>query len=151
MTRAPGTHLQARLEAFAELLRPLAEQAETGTPHYVYVEDYFGREWESGGWLCEAHAEAYTAKYGGKINANPYGVTDDSICCCRMCGMLLDPSSLTDEGIEPELEHWEASILEPVPSQYWELYQLVWAVRYAGPTEIRERVAALQERLGVGA
>lgn len=140
--------LQQRLDAFARLLEPLANQAQTQTPFYVKVEDYFGQELESEGWLCEEHAEAYTARYGGEIIPNIYGTEEDSICLCNVCGQLLAPFGLTSWGARQELDHWESlPTISRTPEHCWELLHLVEAVDASDCADIRERVAALQSRL----
>lgn len=137
-----------RLEAFARLLEPLANQTQTQVPFYVEVENYFGQKLENDGWLCEEHAEAYTAKYGGEIVPNVYGTEENGICMCEVCGALLAPFNLSEYGTREELAHWEGvPTISLTPEHCWELLHLVEAVDASECADIRERVAALQSRL----
>ena len=148
ITTQEHEQLHERLEAFAELLRPLATQEVVEFPRWVWVDDYFGRSFNSAGLFCHAHAQAFTAKYGGDIEADYHMPQMDGLDRCEVCWRALH-ISLTEYGVELELERWEASVLSATPSDHWDLLQLVLAVRHRGPFEIRVRVAALQSRLGL--
>ncbi|MCD0155845.1 hypothetical protein [Deinococcus sp. 6GRE01] len=134
--------LSERLFSYADRLGILAGTWPVEVPHYVKVEDYFGQEFENDGWLCEAHAEAFTAKYGGEIEYNPYSPSEDTIGHCDVCGAALR-TSLTDEGIEYELEHWETCQLRAHPGEHWELQQTVFAVTSSNDESLKVRTLAL--------
>ncbi|WP_380081455.1 hypothetical protein [Deinococcus soli (ex Cha et al. 2016)] len=145
-----GSELDRWIERYIEALSPLADTYPTQLPHWVYVINYFGREFENEGWLCEAHANAFSAKYGGDVEVDPYGPETDSIGHCIKCGCALAPMVLSDEGVESELQHWAGAQLQVHPGQHWELRELAYAVSNGNDYETKQRLLTLLDRFRAG-
>ncbi len=144
--------LQSELDAFRDFLSPLAKQNETEYPHWVHVTDYFGNEFENDGFLCEEHAQAFTAKYGGDIVADRYSPECDVLETCNECGKQLAPVVMSDYCVNSELEHWETLKRIPAaPHTHWELRELIDAVQSEDYEHLWARVLALREKCGVTA
>lgn len=134
--------LSDRLDSYAARLGVLADTWPTEAPRYVHVKNYFGQEFESDGWLCAAHAEAFTAKYGGDIRVDRSSPEDDTVGHCGVCGGPLE-TTLTKEGAEYELEHWETHQLQGCPGDHWELRQTVLAAASSADENLKIRTLVL--------
>lgn len=141
--------LDDQLTALADVLNPLAARDDRGYPCWVHVTDYFGSEFECEGYLCKPCAHGFTARYGGDLVVDRYSPECDGSETCTTCGASLGPISLTEYGVESELEHFETSGFNGSPTDAYDLRELVISASNLDiPEAMKWRVAALRSQLG---